>query len=245
MAETEYIAAGYFLSRLVGPDCTGTPMRQVTLARDHSLRRFFPNSWTLSWVGEARDDRVAAASEFGILEQDLDQVIAWADRGFGTIYGAWSTFFTLEAARAAAHTMLAGARDLELWGVGLHRDLLAGYCRASVPPPPEPGFAPTGASGAHIAACTRTAPLTPGGRLLGFEVLFEACSAFDSAESLHLDESAALRAARVTPNGVGLLDSLADALLVCQHLPPPPAEDPTPRAGWLPWRIVEYPLSDP
>lgn len=70
----DYVAGGYLLSRLVGPDWTGTRLRRVTVAEDHSPRRCFPDSWTLSWTSTPREERIAAAAVFGIAERDLDRV---------------------------------------------------------------------------------------------------------------------------------------------------------------------------
>lgn len=239
----DYVAAGFFLSRHTGlHDCTGLALRRVTLAHEHSQRRFFPESWTLSWCSESREERLERAAAFGIAERDLERVMAWADRSFGSEFGAWDVLFTLEGARAAARSLLEEAADLELWGVGLHRSLTADFCKASAPPPPVPGCAPTGASGLHVAACERPAPLADGGTVLGHEILIPEFGAFNSPESRHLDEQAAFRAAGVVPNGLGLIDSFEDALSCCRFLDAHAAETPHKITGWLPWLIVRYPL---
>lgn len=232
----DYVASGYFLSRRVDipRDCTGIALRRVTLASDHSQRRSFPDSWTLSWCSESREKRLAKAAVFGISERQLDDVIAWADETFDSEFGAWSVFFTLEAAQAAARLMLQNAPGLELWGVGLHCTLLNSYCEESRPPPPRPGYAPTGASGTHIAACVRTAPLSEGGEVLGHELLIDDYCCFNSPESWHLDEKGLFRSAGLVPNDNGLIDSFDEALACCQRLD---AAD-----SWRPWLIVRYPL---
>lgn len=47
---TDYVAAGYFLSRYgAAQDCTGLQLRRMSMGHDHSQRRFFPETWTLSW----------------------------------------------------------------------------------------------------------------------------------------------------------------------------------------------------
>ena len=239
----EFIAGGYFLSRHVGPDWTRTPMRRVTLAHNHTPRRFFPDSWTLSWTSGDGEDRIAAAAEWGIDAGDLDDVTAWADGAFNVAFGAWYVFFTLDTARAAAHTWLARAPDVELWGVGLRRDLVPGYCAATAPPLPVPGYAPMGSSGTHFATCSRGAPLAAGGSPLGFEVLLEDVgSTFQSPQSLHRDEQEIFRAVGVTPNGHGLLTTYADALAICRHLPAEGASFAH-RSAWLPWLLVAYQLN--
>jgi hypothetical protein len=240
----QYVSAGYFLSRWTGElDCTGLELRRVTLAHDHSPRRFFPESWTLSWCRETREERIDAAAIFGIAEADVDGVIAWADENFGSAFGAWDVFFTLADAQSAARAYLRNAPDVELWGVGLHRSLVGGFCTASEPPPQSPGFAPTGASGIHIATCARSAPLADGGSVLGHEVLIpEFGASFNSPESRHLDEVETFRAAGVLRNSVGLIDSFDDALAVCRHLDTHAAETEHQITGWLPWLIVRYPL---
>jgi len=240
----EYLAAGYFLSRYTGEhDCSGTELRRVTLAHDHSQRRFFPESWTLSWCGESHEERVERAAAFGISEPELERVMAWADQSFDSVFGAWDVLFTLDGAREAARSFLRNAVDLELWGVGLHRSLVNAYCKASAPAPPLPGYAPTGASGVHIATCVRPAPLAEDGMVLGHEILIAdvGCS-FNSPESRHLDERAASRAVGATPNAAGLITSLDDALACCRFLDSHASETQHGITGWLPWLIIRYPL---
>lgn len=239
-----YVAAGYFLSRDAGArDPTGTELRRITLAHDHSHRRFFPESWALSWCRASAEQRRARAADVGISEREVAEVMAWADRGFGSVFGAWDVFFKLDGARAAARAFLRNAPDLELWGVGLHQSLVRGYCQASAPPPPPPGHAPEGPSGLHVAACLRPAPLADGGTVLGHELLIaERGASFNSPESLHLDERAVLRAATVARNAHGLVDSLNDALACCRLLNALAPETHRGVAGWLPWLVVGYPL---
>jgi hypothetical protein len=240
----DYVAAGYFLSRHAGAHgCTGPELRRVTMAHDHSQRRFFPESWALSWCGETREQRIEEAAVFGIAEGDLDAVMAWADRSFGSVFGAWDAFFTQEDARAAAHSFLRNAADLELWGVGLHRPLVSAFCEASAPPPQQPGSAPVGASGIHIATCMRPAPIAGDGTVLGHEILIAdiGCS-FNSPESLHIDEQKRLGEAGVVPNEHDLIDSFDDALACCRVIEPAPAEAPNRSSAWLPWLIVRYAL---
>jgi hypothetical protein len=240
----DYVAAGYFLSRHTGDrDCTGIELRKITLAHDHSQRRFFPESWTLSWCGESREQRVQSAAVFGITESELDEVIAWADQNFGSVFGAWEVFFTLDDARATARTILPHGADLELWGVGLHRSLVSAFCEASAPPPQQPSYAPVGASGIHIATCVRPAPIAEDGTVLGHEILIAdiGCS-FNSPESLHIDERERLGEGGVVPNEHGLIDSFDDALACCRMIEPAPAEARSPSTAWLPWLIVRYAL---
>jgi hypothetical protein len=239
-----YVASGYFLSLWVETKNTlGFELRRVTLANDHSKRVFFPDAWALSWSQSQATERAAEAARFGIPPEDLPNVMAWADRGFNQTFGAWSAFFRLEEARAAAHSMLRRAEGLELWGAGLHRDLVAGYCEASTPPPSAPGFAPTGAGGAHIATCERARPLADGGAVLGHELLIEDIGcAFNSPESRHLNERAVHEAVGVIPNGLGLIDSLDDALACCKYLDAHAAEMSPQITGWLPWLMVRYAL---
>ncbi len=99
---TDYVAAGYFLSRYAAAqDCTGLQLRRISMGHDHSQRRFFPETWTLSWCRETREQRTKEAAVFGLSEEQLDNVIAWADAGFGSVFGAWDVFYALEDARAA------------------------------------------------------------------------------------------------------------------------------------------------
>jgi hypothetical protein len=240
----DYLASGYFLSRQVEvADCTGAQLRRSTLAHDHSQRRFFPETWTLSWCREDQEQRLRQAELFGISPEDLERVMAWADQSFEEVFGAWNVFFTLDGARAAAHSFLQNASDLELWGVGLHRALADTFCQRSGPPPQQPGYAPVGASAIHLATCVRPAPLAEGGTVLGHEILISdvGCS-FNSPESLHLDEQELFREANVLPNADGLIDSLDEALACCRLLERRSSETPAASAGWLPWLITRYSL---
>jgi hypothetical protein len=98
-----------------------------------------------------------------------------------------------------------------------------------------------GASGAHEAACRRTAPLAPGCEVLGFEVLIEQMGIeFNGPESLSLDEEGTLQATGVAPNTFGLIDSFDEALACCKHLDAQVTDAQPP--GWLPWLLVRYPL---
>jgi hypothetical protein len=242
----DYVASGYFLSRHTGArDCTGIELRRTTLAHDHSQRRFFPETWVLSWCREEREERIRKAAVFGIAAEEIDQVMAWGDDNFGAAFGAWDAFFRLEDARAAARSFLRNATGLELWGVGLHRSLVSDFCEASGPPPQQPGYAPVGASAIHVATCVRPAPLAEGGTVLGHEILIPdvGCS-FNSPESLHIDEQGRLQEAGVVLNSHGLIDSFDEALACCRVIERAPLEARSDRSGWLPWLIVRYSLMD-
>ncbi len=138
--------------------------------------------------------------------------------------------------------MLRNAADLELWGVGLHRTLVGGYCSASTPPA-APGYAPTGASGVHVATCVRAAPLADGGAVLGHEILIDDLGCcFNSPASRHLDEREVFRKVGVVPNGDGLIDSFDDALASCRYLEYHAPQTQHGITGWRPWLVVRYPL---
>jgi hypothetical protein len=239
----DYVAGGYFVSRWTGAqDRTGTTLRRISMGHDHSQRRFFPETWTLSWCKEPTELRIREAAVFGITEAELGQVMTWAHGAFDSAFGAWDLFFKLDDARAAARSFLRNAPDLELWGVGLHPSLVGTFCKKSTPPPPEPGrvYGPTAL---HRAACKSPSPLADGGTPLGHEVLVASVGCtFNSPQSRHIDEKELLRDAGVVPNANGLIDSLEDALACCRLLEPAAAEARDESDLWLPWLIVEYTL---
>lgn len=113
----QYLCGGYFLSRLVDPVRPGT--RAITLGHDHTPRRFFPETWTLSRCKESPEHRIRSAQNFGIAGGELDRVHAWADAAFGKAFGAWDLIFRIEDARDIARTFLSGAKDLgtQVWTV--------------------------------------------------------------------------------------------------------------------------------
>ncbi|BDG05721.1 hypothetical protein [Anaeromyxobacter oryzae] len=236
-----YVAAGYFVSRWTGAhDCTGTKLRRVSMAHDHSQRRFFPETWALSWCNEARERRIGEAAMFGIAEAELDQVMSWADAAFGSVFGAWDLFFDLDDARAAARSFLRNAADLELWGVGLHQTLVSTFCQKSAPSAPKAGHEPL-PTALHRAICMRPSPLVGGGIPLGHEVLVASVGCtFNSPESLHIDEGELLRDASVVRNADGLIDSLDDALACCRLLEPAASDARGESELWLPWLIARY-----
>lgn len=238
----DYVASGYFLSRDAGtPDCTGIQLRRISMRHDHSQRRFFPETWALSWCRNSREQRVREAAVFGLSEADLDRVIVWADSAFGSVFGVWDLFYSLEDARSAARSFLRNAAGLELWGVGLHRSLVPVFCEETAPGPPQPWGVP-GASPLHRTTCQRPTSLAEGGTVLGHEILVAdiGCS-FNSPESLHVDERELLQEAGVVTNEHGLIDSLDDALECCRLLEPE-SEKEGQKAGWRPWLLVRYPL---
>jgi hypothetical protein len=239
----DYIAAGYFLSRWTDEhDCTGTTLRRISMGHDHSQRRFFPETWTLSWCKESEERRLREAAVFGITEAALPQVMDWADGAFNSIFGAWDLFFKLDDARAVAQSYLRNAPDLELWGVGLHQSLVPTFSEKSTVPPPEPGRV-YGPSVLHRAICMSPSPLVAGGVPLGHEVLIASVGCtFNSPGSLHINESELLADAGVVPNADGLIDSLDDALACCRLLEPSPVEARDESDLWLPWLIVRYDL---
>lgn len=238
----DYVAAGYFISRYVGGcDFTGSVLRRTSLAADHSVRKFFPNSWALSWCHADWEQRIAAAANFGINEHELPDVMNWADNGFDSVFGAWSVFFNLSHALAVVQTFLKNAVDLELWGVGLPASLRNEYLAISQPPATKPGYAPVGASGVHMAVNRNSALLADGGTILGHELLIDdfGC-AFNSPESLHIDEKEMYCAVGVAPNGYGLIDSLGEGLACSRYLESQAGKTQNRIVGWFPWLIVRY-----
>lgn len=233
-----YLAAGYFLSRLVEPVRPGH--RAITLGHDHSPRRFFPETWALSWCKEPPESRVHDAQLFGIAEADLGRVHAWADAAFGKQFGAWDVILRIEDARAMARRFLAGAQGLELWGLGVHRSVLEALRGGTEPPPQVPGYAPTGASGVHLAT-ELGRPLAPGGTPLGHEPLIaEVGCSYNSPASLHLDEAAVWGRLGVQANEDGLIDSYEDALAGCREFASEEVAGPDPLSNWFPGLIVRY-----
>jgi hypothetical protein len=239
----QYLSAGYFLSRLVEPVPPGH--RAITLGHDHSPRRFFPETWTLSWCRESAERRIRDAQHFGVAEADLGRVHTWADAAFSKVFGAWDIIFRIEDARTIARMFLSRAQGLELWGLGVRRSVLEDLRKGTEPPPQVPEYAPIGASGVHKIA-ELGQPLAPGGSPLGHEPLIaEVGCSFDSPASLHLDEAAMWSRLGVQPNEHGLIDSYDEALAGCREFASEEVAGPDPLSDWFPGLIVRYPLNSP
>lgn len=239
----QYRAAGYFLSRLVDPLQPG--QRTITLGHDHSPRRFFPESWALSWCNELPEHRLRSAQHFGIAEADLGRVHAWADAAFGKEFGTWDVIFRIDDARAMARSFLGGAQGLELWGLGVRHSILEDLRKGTTPPPPRPGFAPVGRSGVHLAT-ELGFPLAPGGTALGHEPLIaDAGCSFNSPASLHLDEASVWNRLGMRTNEHGLIDSYDEALAGCRVFASEEVAGPDPLSGWFPGLLVRYPIAFP
>lgn len=228
----DYTAAGFYLSRrLTSDECGGIDLGRLSLASDQPERAFFPDSWTLSWVRREREERIASAAAFGFEADQIDAIMEWAGRSFGNTFGFWRVFFSIDDARTVGESALGGVSGVELWGVGLHRSLVNGYCRA-------PGQIT--ASGVRTAVFANK-KLPEGGTVLGYDLLFEELgSSFSSPESRGFDEVAMFRNVGVAPNEDGLVDSFADAKKCCRYLDERPGAKVK---GWQPWLLVRYPLS--
>ena len=231
----DYTAAGYYLSRRTGTaECGGIDLGRVSLASDRRERAFFPDSWALSWVRRQREERIAHAADFGFEADQIDSIMEWAGRSFGTTFGFWRVFFSIEDARSVGQTALGALPDVELWGVGLHRSLVDAYCRA-------PGR--ISASGVRTAVYAGK-KLAEGGAVLGYDLLFEELgSGFSSPESRGFDEVAMFRATGIAPNEDGLIDSLQDAQKCCRYLDESAAPKRQQVKGWQPWLLLRYHMS--
>ena len=167
------------------------------------------------------------------------------------VAGALAGFFLLarnskkameRAARTIARMFLSKAQGLELWGLGVRRPVLEDLREGTAPPPQQPGYAPTGASGVHLVT-ELDQPLAAGGTPLGHEPLIAdvGCS-FNSPAALHLDEAAVWRGLGVQPNEHGLIDSYDEALAGCREFAGAKVAGPAPQSGWFPGLIVRYSL---
>lgn len=242
MTESDgYFCAGYFLSRWVEPEFPVDAPRHVTLARDHTPRVYFPDTWAIEWANESREERLRAATALGIGASALEDAVNQATADFGERHGAWSTIYSLDAARSYVRRFLSRTPELELWGVGLHASLRDEFLRRHGPPESPPDCAPIGPSGTYDVVA-RGERLRPGGTVLGHELLVHEYSCFNSPHSLHGDEAELFSRAGVRPNSTGLIDSFDDALRCCDGLRSGfRFDEPTP-LDWLPWLIVTFPL---
>src|SRR2546421_2933630 len=99
----EYISGGYYLARLGKRAKYMSPalVPDQVLSASPGICDCFPDAWAVEWTSENCEARSKKSAAFGIAQNDLPDVIAWATASFGNEFGWPSAFYDLDTARKA------------------------------------------------------------------------------------------------------------------------------------------------
>ena len=235
----QYVSAGFVVTRrFARPDYAAADLLPPMLvSASPDLADFIPDVWAIAWCGVAPADRTATAARLGIAPGRVDQVVAGVT---GLIadnarYGWPNICYSREAA-AAVERLAAPADRLVVLELALAQDDAARFVSESVPPPPAPGYAPTGEAGVRTAIRRGVAP-DSNGRPLGFEPLcFDhalGCSWLCNGLEVAVAQTLGIR-----PNAAGLIDTAGQAQSAVAYIS---RDDVGAEPGlWLPWLLIEH-----
>lgn len=239
MSEQEYVSGGYYLARrLLTPTCMSLDLLPShILSASECISDFFPDCWAIEWASETAEERIAHASHFGIAPGALPDVTAWATDAFGKSFGWPNVFYTLEAAREARARFLAVGDDVVLFGLGLHKSLVAQFLEYSAPALSKTGCAPVGETG--IFHCVNAARFTAtGGNVAGYELLATYFGLLTCSWLCNGLEKDCAQKLGIRPNRHGFIETLDEAMRCTEFVAQP---DIGAEPGlWLPWLITKY-----
>lgn len=235
--DTSFVAGGYFLLKSVS--------RQMWMAADLlpeavlSLSECISPSVQIYWGWH--ENGQAEARRFGVPEDKLAGLRDWLTLTKKVEFS--NVFFTTDAAREFAAEFLTGIEQVHLLGIGLPHGLVEPFLHAN---PQQIYSANEGqyqsAEYGTNAMLRKGEPLSPGGQVLGYEVLSYSYAIGHSWLCSGLErEMHTLFGIR--PNARGFIETYDEAMRVYKWI----AEDeqqgqraePEP---YYPWRVVDYPL---
>lgn len=227
-----FVAGPFLLARESGKLAPGV------LTASACLADIAPDTWAIEWAKVDHADRLERAAKFGIDAAQIPEAVRWATDHLEGGGFAWPNVF-LDAAAAREFHRRFVTTDVRLLQISLPEQMLESFLALTTPPPQQPGFAPAGSMGAHVALALRT-PLTDDDGQRGFDVLgFDRASGFDSfrCNGLEVDFQ---RLFGVQFNRWGLIDGLPDAVRCAEFANQPDTN--TCAVAWHPWLVTEHPL---
>jgi hypothetical protein len=224
----EYVSGGYYLAR--------RPEAGV-LSASGCLADFFPDSWAIEWSTDNSGHRSGKAALFGIVPESLREVQVWATESFEKEFGAWSAFYSLEAAKNARTRFLSEFPQVVVFGLGLRESCVDGFEDAARPPAPKPGYSPFGETGV-LQCVSRREAIAPGGVPAGFELVSTYLGQLTCSWRCNALEAECARELGVQLNSAGLISSFEDATRCAEYVS---RDDAGAEPGlWLPWLITIY-----
>lgn len=242
---SDYRSGGYLIARIAeraaGRSADLLPERLLSASTCICPR--VPDSWALRWVNITDDERLGAASAFGIGPDRLPEVLDWVTEAMDSGAFGWpDVFLSLTTARAFVHDCLPSVEGLALLGLGLPADYVATFLREGAPGGPAARvWGHTGANPgtpAVYAAVREGATLASGGAAVGFDLLgYNGLAGFHSWLCNGL-EQLVYQELHIHPNEVGLLSTLEEAQ---QALASISSDGVGKEPGvWLPWLAMRY-----
>jgi hypothetical protein len=238
-AESPYASGGYYLARPLqhGPHASVKLIPERIISASSCFCEFFPGAWAIRWSSDDRDQRERSAAVFGIPAAKIDGVVEWATTSFQKVIGWPNTFYTIDAALAAHAEFLAKDLDVNVFGLGLHRDDMERFLREAEPEEKKPGYSQTGETG--IYQCLKTqSRIAPGGQHVGFELLAMMFGLLTCSWLCNGLEAVCAEQLQVQPNEYGLISEYADARRCAEYVS---GDEVGAEPGlWLPWLITRY-----
>jgi len=195
---------------------------------------FVPDLWAIEWASISAAERAAKAGSYGIAQALLPEVIKWTTNRVNSDEFGWPcVFLSIQDAQAFAARFLTGSRDLSLLGIGLHEDIVDEFLEAEIPSTSEgtPGVYRVVSDGVE---------LVPGGRELGWEILYYDHGGFHSWLCNGLEKDVASMVG-IRPAETGFISSAREALEVARYCG---QDNVGAEPGfWAPWLVVEYRVS--
>jgi hypothetical protein len=224
------ILAGFLVTRPAPrPDTAAAIVPEVVITGSDCIAPMAPSTWTLAWVTNTRDERLACLGAFGLGDALLDDVVARSTAKFGAGLG-WPHMFTdLETAREFLRRFVPRDHDARLLALCLSAaDGARFVANSGAASSSEPAVLATLRSG-------RAPP--PGGTALGSDLLgLEAGGSFHSFLCNGLEAEVHARCG-VVPNTWGLYDDHDVARRSAAAIEEVGTAEPGP---WFAWRMLDY-----
>lgn len=239
----DYVSGGYLITRFIDAASVNQWMRHVCGASEDLLpptilsvgfceARFAP---CFDWAGASHEDY----AEFGIPANLIQQLNEWTNNLLDSEIGYPRIFLKLSTAREYIGRFLCGPRDIQLLGIGLHKDDHGRLEEVKKLNPSciEPsGAKMAGFEGSGFAQAIRLGDKPVEGEILGFDVI--ACR-YVIDHSWHCNGLAGdgVELFHFRPNRFGLIDERTNAVKLADFANERLVED----SIWLPVLVTRYP----
>src|SRR5258708_11647275 len=240
----DYISAGNVLTQFIDGAAPNSWMRNLQHATDDLLPGKFlsvgfwgaPIAPVFTWMGPTDEDYV----QFGIPPDRISELTKWADERFDQEIGYPNLVMRLETAREYMRRFTNGMTEMQLIGMGLHKEYLGKIAEIERLNPrriDKSGATVAGFEGGGFAQAVKLAkPVIPG-EILGFDVI-ALRDAIDHSWHCNGLALTGLREFGFRPNSIGLLDDRANAEKIARYAEEKFIEDRI----WLPLLLIRYPL---